>query len=182
MFKFTEYVWSAKDAGIVVCMRPANGRRRFIVTSSLTVWSHTLNDLWRCTTSMDVVNYLFHQTLYQNDNKIKDDDIFSLTKYPRNAEQRCLSSEINLSYLPTWFSEIEWSSNQVGYLRKLYRFIYPLIYTARGVARRRQRGPGLNFKILKMWKLPRRKWPWKMFGVEMFNWASTSRHTTLRPW
>ena len=52
----------------------------------------------------------------------------------------------------------------------------------RGVARRRQRGPGLNFKILKIWKLPRRKWPWKMFGEEMLNWASKSKHTTLRPW
>ena len=51
----------------------------------------------------------------------------------------------------------------------------------RGVARRRQRGPGLNFKILKIWKLPRRKWPWKMFGEEMLNRASTSKHTTLRP-
>ena len=29
--------------------------------------------------------------------------------------------------------------------------------TFRGVARRRQRGPGLNFKMSKMWKLPRRK-------------------------
>ena len=52
----------------------------------------------------------------------------------------------------------------------------------RGVARRRQRGPGLNFKILKIWKLPRRKLLWKMFGEEMLNWASTSKHTTLRPW
>ena len=32
------------NAGIVVCMRPANGRRRYIVTSCPIGWAHTQND------------------------------------------------------------------------------------------------------------------------------------------
>ena len=73
----------------------------------------------------------------------------------------CQSIEINNNKQPKWWN----------------------YWPFRGVARRRQRGPGLNFKMLKMWKLPRRKWPWKMFGEEMLKWASTSKHTctTLRP-
>ena len=31
-------------AGIIVCMRPANGRRRYIVTSSPIGWAHTQNN------------------------------------------------------------------------------------------------------------------------------------------
>ena len=31
-------------AGIILCMRPANERRRYIVTSSLIGWAHTQND------------------------------------------------------------------------------------------------------------------------------------------
>ena len=31
--------------GIIMCMRPANVRRRYIVTSSLIGWEHTQNDL-----------------------------------------------------------------------------------------------------------------------------------------
>ena len=35
-----------KYAGIILCMRPANERRRYKVTSSLIGWVHTKNDLW----------------------------------------------------------------------------------------------------------------------------------------
>ena len=34
--------------GIIVCMRPANERRRYSVTPSLIGWAHTHNDLWMC--------------------------------------------------------------------------------------------------------------------------------------
>ena len=33
-------------AGFILCMRPANERRRYIVTSSLIGWAHTQNDPW----------------------------------------------------------------------------------------------------------------------------------------
>ena len=33
-------------AGIILCMRPANERRRYIVTSSLIGWAHVENDPW----------------------------------------------------------------------------------------------------------------------------------------
>ena len=32
------------DAGIILCMHPANERRRYDVTSSLIGWAHTQND------------------------------------------------------------------------------------------------------------------------------------------
>ena len=34
------------EPGIILCMRPANERRRYIVTSSLIGWAHTQNDPW----------------------------------------------------------------------------------------------------------------------------------------
>ena len=33
-------------SGIILCMHPANERRRYNVTSSLIVWEHAQNDLW----------------------------------------------------------------------------------------------------------------------------------------
>ena len=33
-------------AGIILCMRPSNERRRYNVTSSLIGWAHTQNDPW----------------------------------------------------------------------------------------------------------------------------------------
>ena len=35
-------------AGTILCMRPANERQCYIVTSSLIGWGHTQNDLWQC--------------------------------------------------------------------------------------------------------------------------------------
>ena len=35
-------------SGIILCMRPANERRRYIVTSSPIGWAHTQNDPWFC--------------------------------------------------------------------------------------------------------------------------------------
>ena len=32
--------------GIILCVHPANGRRRYIVTSSLIGWAHSQNDPW----------------------------------------------------------------------------------------------------------------------------------------
>ena len=37
---------SCRSARAILCMCPANERRRYIVTSSLTGWAHTQNDLW----------------------------------------------------------------------------------------------------------------------------------------
>ena len=34
------------SAGIILCMHPANERRRYIVTSSLIGWVQIQNDLW----------------------------------------------------------------------------------------------------------------------------------------
>ena len=48
-----KYQWSKPEgygyigAGIILCMRPANERRRYIITSSLIGWAHTENYLWR---------------------------------------------------------------------------------------------------------------------------------------
>ena len=39
-------VGDCSAAGIVLCMHPANERRRYIVTSSLIGWAHTQNDPW----------------------------------------------------------------------------------------------------------------------------------------
>ena len=33
-------------AGIILCMHPANGRRRYNVTSSLIGWAHSQSDHW----------------------------------------------------------------------------------------------------------------------------------------
>ena len=35
-------------AGIFLCMRPANERRRYMVTSSLIGWAHTQNSPYPC--------------------------------------------------------------------------------------------------------------------------------------
>ena len=35
------------NAGIILCMRPANERRCYIVMSSLIGWAHTQNDPWK---------------------------------------------------------------------------------------------------------------------------------------
>ena len=37
-----------KYAGIILCMRPANWRRRYIVTSSPVGWAHTQYEPWIC--------------------------------------------------------------------------------------------------------------------------------------
>ena len=36
-----------QESGIILYMRPANERRRYIVTASLIGWVHTQNDPWR---------------------------------------------------------------------------------------------------------------------------------------
>ena len=36
-----------RQSGIILCVCPANGRRRYIVTSSLIGWAHTQNDPWQ---------------------------------------------------------------------------------------------------------------------------------------
>ena len=61
----------SKDAGIILSMRPANGIRRYNVTSSLIVWSHTPNYLWGCTASRNTFIYLFDHTFYENDTRNK---------------------------------------------------------------------------------------------------------------
>ena len=38
-----------ENTRIILYMRPANGRRRYIVTSSLIGWAHIQNDPWRIT-------------------------------------------------------------------------------------------------------------------------------------
>ena len=42
-------VKNCEVAGIILCMRPANERRRYIVTSPLIGWAHTQYDPWGCT-------------------------------------------------------------------------------------------------------------------------------------
>ena len=37
-----------RSVGILLCMRPANERRRYIVTSPPIGWAHTRNDTWKC--------------------------------------------------------------------------------------------------------------------------------------
>ena len=37
---------NSKNTAIVLCMRPSNERRRYVVTSSLIGWEHTQNSLW----------------------------------------------------------------------------------------------------------------------------------------
>ena len=39
---------SAIHAGIILCMRPANERRRYNVPSSFIGWAHTQNDPYSC--------------------------------------------------------------------------------------------------------------------------------------
>ena len=36
----------SQSAGIILCMHPTNGRRRYIVTSSLIGWTHSQKDPW----------------------------------------------------------------------------------------------------------------------------------------
>ena len=38
--------WHQRQSGIILCMSPANERRRYIVTSSPIGWAHTQNDPW----------------------------------------------------------------------------------------------------------------------------------------
>ena len=40
IFKSKNVIFSTKDTGIILCMRPTNERRRYIVTSSLIGWVH----------------------------------------------------------------------------------------------------------------------------------------------
>ena len=44
LFCSTFYVRGIMKAGIILCLHPANERRRYIVTSSLFGWAHTQND------------------------------------------------------------------------------------------------------------------------------------------
>ena len=37
-------IWTRSHAWVILCMRPANERRRYIVTSPLIGWAHTQND------------------------------------------------------------------------------------------------------------------------------------------
>ena len=39
------FLWWTQSAGIILCMRPANERRRCTVTASLIGWAHTQHDL-----------------------------------------------------------------------------------------------------------------------------------------
>ena len=53
--------------GIVLRRRPANERRRYIVTSSLIGWAHSQNDLWGLydsTTSIHYFNYITSSSSY----------------------------------------------------------------------------------------------------------------------
>ena len=43
---FCVYMDSCDRAGIILCMCPANERRRYNVTPSLNGWAHTQNDPW----------------------------------------------------------------------------------------------------------------------------------------
>ena len=44
--------------GIILCMRPANERRRYNVTSSLTGWAYAQNDLWENTKINPCVEFI----------------------------------------------------------------------------------------------------------------------------
>ena len=50
----------ADTLGIILCMRPANERRRYIVTPSLIGWAHTQTDHWFWISSRVVANLLFN--------------------------------------------------------------------------------------------------------------------------
>ena len=57
IYTFVSYAWSIavichSQSGIILCMRPANERRRYIVTSSLIGWAHAQNDPCQCNRSM----------------------------------------------------------------------------------------------------------------------------------
>ena len=57
-------------AGINLYMRPANGRRRYIVTSSLIDWAHIQNGPWLRRVSMAVADGLVpnrHQAINHHD-------------------------------------------------------------------------------------------------------------------
>ena len=47
-------------AGIILCMRPANERQRYIVTSSLIGWVHPQKVLWLCTSPVLAVMKSWH--------------------------------------------------------------------------------------------------------------------------
>ena len=53
--------WALPDgiSGIILCMRPANERRRYIVTSSLIGWAHTQNDPCKCQNAIMIIQYWF---------------------------------------------------------------------------------------------------------------------------
>ena len=48
-------LWKSR---IIQCMRSANERRRYHVTSSLIGWVHTQNDLWKCHQQICICNLL----------------------------------------------------------------------------------------------------------------------------
>ena len=54
----SDVVGAAPVTGIILCMRPANGRWRYIVTPSLIGWAHTQNaPCCQCS------NYIFHSRI-----------------------------------------------------------------------------------------------------------------------
>ena len=58
--------WCIKNSGLILDMGSANDRRRYIVTSSFTDWSHTQNDICNCVLlGMDgICNECAQRTIY----------------------------------------------------------------------------------------------------------------------
>ena len=62
-FRWPETLWRSCDVTvteIILCMHPANGRRRYNVTSSLIGWAHTQNDPY-CNVHRGLLCDHFHQ-------------------------------------------------------------------------------------------------------------------------
>ena len=49
------FIFELTYSGIILCMRPANGRQRYIVTSSVIGWAHTQNDPCLFKSGLDVL-------------------------------------------------------------------------------------------------------------------------------
>ena len=114
-------------AVIILCMRPANERWRYIVTPSLIGWTHTQNDL--CQSILSWVLLVSHSESYitwQKCRDIKASDIrvfFSLRVVSPNTylfEVRC--------FVPIFIYFVsEYVMGQVLVLRRLFKFLFKFV-------------------------------------------------------
>ena len=63
-FVFTCFSIDVPEAGIILCMRPAKEKRRYILTWSLIGWAHTQNDLWSLSDVTDITSTLLNSYDY----------------------------------------------------------------------------------------------------------------------